>query len=110
MENIICVTQIAALKFKEAMSIEGINKVRVSAIGGGCSGLQFNLELKDTVHDYDWVFELHDITFVIDEFSATLLYGTTIDYVDDMMGGFKFIPSEEGYISRQCGCGSSFGV
>lgn len=110
MENIIFITQAAVLKFKEAMAIEGINKVRVSVIGGGCAGLQFNLELKEIVYDYDWTFELYDITFVVDEFSATLLYGTTIDYVDDMMGGFKFIPNKNSYISRQCGCGSSFGI
>src|SRR5271168_4625691 len=110
MQNIIHITENASKKFKEVIAIEGINKVRVSILGGGCAGLTTDLELKEETFDYDWVFELDGITFVVDAFSATLIYGTTIDYIDDFAGGFKFIPSKEGYISKQCCCGSSFEV
>lgn len=110
MNNIINVTDNALKKFKEVILQENIHKIRISVIGGGCAGLQFNLELKDETFDYDWIFYIDDICFVIDQFSATFLQNIIIDYIDDFMGGFKFIPAENSAISRQCGCGSSFGI
>lgn len=82
--------------------------LRVSVVGGGCSGLQYSLGLDDAPTDEDAVSEFDGIKVFVDSSSAQYLVGTRIDYVDGLHGaGFKFVnPNAD----RTCGCGSSFSV
>lgn len=84
--------------------------IRAGVKGGGCSGYTHNLffEEEEDINDTDHVFEFEGIRVVIDMMSMTFMEGTTIDYVEGLMGaGFKFInPSAK----STCGCGSSFKV
>jgi len=86
---------------------EGSIAVRVSVRGGGCSGYQYNLDFENEVRDDDHVIELSGgFKVVIDPISASMLKGTTIDYIKGLNGsGFKF---NNPNAKRTCGCGHSF--
>jgi len=82
--------------------------LRVSVVGGGCSGFQYSLGLDDRPTDEDAVYEYDGVRVFVDPTSAPYLQGTKVDYVDGLHGaGFKFVnPNAD----RTCGCGSSFSV
>jgi iron-sulfur cluster assembly protein len=82
--------------------------LRVSVVGGGCSGLQYSLGLDDASTGEDAVYEIDGVRVFVDATSAQYLVGTRVDYVDGLHGaGFKFVnPNAD----RTCGCGSSFSV
>jgi iron-sulfur cluster assembly protein len=84
----------------------------VGVKGGGCSGLQYVLDLRDEAHvpaaETDEVFLSHDIVIVCDlkSFVVGNLGGTTIDYKDGLMGaGFAF---DNPNAKHTCGCGASY--
>jgi len=84
----------------------------VGVRGGGCSGLQYVLDLRDEaqmpVKDTDEVFESQGITVVCDLKSYVVgnLTGTTIDFQESIMGaGFVF---NNPNAKHTCGCGSSY--
>lgn len=84
----------------------------VGVKGGGCSGLQYVLDLRDEAHapvkDDDEVFESHGVTIVCDLKSYVVgnLTGTLIDYQETTMGaGFVF---NNPNAKHSCGCGSSY--
>jgi iron-sulfur cluster assembly accessory protein len=107
--NAVKLTERAAEMVVEAMKQEELSGhgLRVGVIGGGCAGLQYLLDFSDKKNDIDFVSEQYGVRVVIDPFSAGLLEGTTIDYVDGPQGtGFKF--DNPNTIRRTCGCGSSF--
>ncbi|MDA3129690.1 HesB/IscA family protein [Aliibacillus thermotolerans] len=104
----ITVTEAAAAQVKEMMKQEGDDTLlfRVGVTGGGCSGLSYNLGFATEVEEDDTVEEQHGIKVVIDDESAPLLKGVTIDYKQNMMGGGFTIDNPNALVS--CGCGSSF--
>jgi iron-sulfur cluster assembly protein len=84
----------------------------VGVKGGGCSGLQYVLDLRDEAHqpvaDTDEVFLSQGIPIVCDLKSYVVgnLTGTTIDYHEGLMGaGFTF---NNPNAKHSCGCGSSY--
>ena len=67
--------------------------LRMSVVGGGCSGLQYQLMFDDKVGDWDQTSEEHGVRVVVDSKSAVYLLGTKVDYVDDLNGaGFMLRP------------------
>jgi len=82
--------------------------LRVSVVGGGCSGMQYSLGLEDAPTPDDEVLQIDGVRVFVDSASANYLGGTVVDYVDGLHGaGFKFVnPNAQ----RTCGCGSSFAV
>ena len=109
-------TKSAADKIKELLIKDyGENNnhcLRISVIGGGCSGLQYKLifiENKDINKETDIEVEEYDIKAIVDNKSILYMMNSTIDYIDDLMSsGFKIInPMAKG---GTCGCGESFYV
>lgn len=83
--------------------VEGL---RVSVTGGGCSGLQYALALEEAAKSDDTVVEIDGLKIFVDPYSAPMLKGVTVDFLDSMEGScFKF---ENPNASTSCGCGSSF--
>ena len=79
--------------------------LRVSVVGGGCSGFQYSLSF-DSRKDGDVEREIDGTKFFVDEISLPYIAGTTLDYVEGLhAGGFRF---DNPRASRTCGCGSSF--
>lgn len=80
--------------------------LRIAISGGGCSGFQYGMRLEETVAADDVVLEVGGVTLLVDPFSAPLLNGVTVDFVDSLNGsGFKF---ENPNATSSCACGSSF--
>ena len=82
--------------------------VRVSVVGGGCSGLSYKLDFDNEMKPTDQVFEDNGVKVVTDLKSFLYLVNTTLDFSDGLNGkGFYFSNPNA---SRTCGCGESFSV
>lgn len=82
--------------------------LRVSVVGGGCSGLSYKLDFDNENKATDQVFEDNGVKVVTDMKSFLYLYNTTLDFSDGLNGkGFHF---NNPNASRTCGCGESFAV
>ncbi|MBS1584895.1 MAG: iron-sulfur cluster assembly accessory protein [Bacteroidetes bacterium] len=82
--------------------------LRVSVVGGGCSGLSYKLDFDNESQANDQVFEDKGVKVVTDLKSFLYLCDTTLDFSDGLNGkGFHFINPNA---SRSCGCGESFAV
>lgn len=82
--------------------------LRVAVMGGGCSGLKYDLSFDNAISDQDEVIEEHGIKILVDKKSILYLMGTTLDYSGGLNGkGFEFVNPNA---SRTCGCGESFAV
>ena len=104
----LALTDVAVEKVKEVIAREGLKAggLRVSVVGGGCSGFQYNLSLDESAREDDMVIEQDGVKLFLDPISQQYVYGTVIDYVNGLHGaGFKFVNPNA---TRTCGCGSSF--
>jgi iron-sulfur cluster assembly protein len=82
--------------------------LRVSVVGGGCSGLSYKLDFDNETKPMDQVFEDNGVKVVTDLKSFLYLVNTTLDFSDGLNGkGFYFSNPNA---SRSCGCGESFAV
>ena len=103
----VTISEKAKEKIIELRKDEGHN-LRVSVMGGGCSGLMYNLDFDGTIKDDDKIFEDNGVKILVDKKSLLYLLGTTLDYSDGLNGkGFQFVNPNA---TRTCGCGESFGV
>jgi iron-sulfur cluster assembly accessory protein len=102
------ITPEAATEAKRLLGLQGTPDmvVRIAVQGGGCSGFTYRMNFDSKVSEFDEVIDTGDAKFVVDAKSALFLKGTTLDYVNALMGGgFKFVnPNATG----TCGCGESF--
>ena len=82
--------------------------LRLRVVGGGCSGLRYELSFDEDLGDADTTVTAGPVRVVVDEKSALYLVGTTLDFVDTLQeSGFKMVnPSAR----NTCGCGESFSV
>ena len=81
------------------------SRLRVSVLGGGCSGFQYRFEFDAATQPDDKLFDAH---VVVDETSLELLGGSMLDYTDDLSGSAFEIKNPNAKSS--CGCGNSFSV
>jgi iron-sulfur cluster assembly protein len=81
--------------------------LRVAVRGGGCSGFQYALAF-DRAKEDDHVFEVGDVSVVVDKVSMQFVFGSEVDYVEGLQGaGFQV---NNPNVVAACGCGSSFQV
>lgn len=81
--------------------------LRLGVIGGGCSGLSYQMEL-GARREHDHVQMLGSLAVYIDPKSAVYLKGTTLDFQDGLNGrGFVFSNPNA---RNTCGCGESFSI
>ena len=79
--------------------------LRIFVEQGGCSGMQYNMVF-DEKRDGDWAAEQHGVTVLVDNFSATYLRGTVVDFCTALTGGGFKITNPNA--KQSCGCGKSF--
>ena len=105
------ITDTAKVRLSDLRDKEGHKKdagLRVSVMGGGCSGLMYDLDFDNDLKEDDKVFEDKGIKVVVDKKSMLYLVGTSLEYEGGLNGkGFSFVNPNA---SRTCGCGESFAV
>ena len=80
--------------------------LRVAVVGGGCSGLQYKMDLQDAPANRDFLVESAGVKVVVDPKSALYVTGSELDYVDALSdGGFKV---KNPNAATSCSCGESF--
>lgn len=82
--------------------------LRVSVVGGGCSGLSYKMDFDKEEKPMDQIFEENGVKVVTDMKSYLYLINTTLEFSEGLNGkGFYFSNPNA---SRTCGCGESFAV
>jgi iron-sulfur cluster assembly protein len=85
---------------------EDFGALRVKVVGGGCSGLQYKMDLVDGPANRDILVTSNEVRVVIDPKSALFVTGSELDYSDDLQsGGFK-VKNPNAVVT--CSCGESF--
>ena len=107
-ERLVKVTQKAAIKLGQLLERQGrpTGALRVAVIGGGCSGLQYKLDLVDGPLNRDILVESNQVRVVVDPKSALFVSGSLVDFSEDLQkGGFKVTNPNA---VAHCSCGESF--
>jgi iron-sulfur cluster assembly protein len=107
-ERLIKLTANAARKVTTLLARQGraAGVLRVAVVGGGCSGLQYKMDLQDNPAARDFLVETAGVRVVVDPKSALYVTGSELDYVEALTdGGFKV---KNPNAATSCSCGESF--
>jgi iron-sulfur cluster assembly protein len=106
-ERLIKLTSSAATKVGSLLTKQGrpAGVLRVAVVGGGCSGLQYKMDLQDAPANRDILVETAGVKVVVDPKSALYVTGSELDYLDSLDGGFKV---KNPNAATSCSCGESF--
>ena len=106
-ERLIKLTQSASQKVSSLLTKQGRPRgvLRVAVVGGGCSGLQYKMDLQDAPANRDILVETAGVRVVVDPKSALYVTGSELDYLDALEGGFKV---KNPNAATSCSCGESF--
>ena len=87
-ERLIKVTSNAAQKVSSLLQKQGRpgGVLRVAVVGGGCSGLQYKMDLQDQPASRDFLVESAGIKVVVDPKSALYVTGSELDFSDALQG------------------------
>jgi iron-sulfur cluster insertion protein len=108
-ENFI-ISENAAKRIAQLMDDEENKNVRlrISVLGGGCSGFQYNYDFDTAKNNDDLLFEKDGIEVVIDDTSIEFISGSMLDYVETL--GSAAFEIKNPNATANCGCGNSFSV
>jgi iron-sulfur cluster assembly accessory protein len=109
-ERLVKVTEAASRKLASLLEEKGKpnGALRLAVIGGGCSGLQYTMDLVEGPANRDILIQASNVRVVVDPKSALFVSGSVLDYSDDLQkGGFKVTNPNA---VAHCSCGESFAV
>ena len=104
----ITLTEAAAKKISDLRLEEGKPEwgLRIRLVGGGCSGMSYELGWEEEAAEDDNVVESQGVKVYVDRRSVPYITGSEIDYVDNNMLGAGFAINNPN-VKSSCGCGSS---
>nr|WDB00606.1 Iron-sulfur cluster assembly accessory protein [Cavernulicola chilensis] len=82
--------------------------LRLGVRQGGCSGMSYQMDFdkEENIKYQDTLIKYENFSIICDSKSLLYLYGLSLDYNDQLIGGgFKFINPNA---TQTCGCGQSF--
>ena len=80
--------------------------LKVAVVGGGCSGLQYQMDLVAEARSQDILITSRGVHISVDPKSAVFLSGSEIDFSTDLLkGGFRVTNPNA---RATCSCGDSF--
>jgi iron-sulfur cluster assembly protein len=82
--------------------------LRISIVGGGCSGLSYKMDLAEAPKKGDILVETAHVKVLVDQKSALYVTGSTLDYLEAMIGGGFRMKNPNA--TATCSCGESFSV
>jgi iron-sulfur cluster assembly accessory protein len=101
-------TDRAARRIGEILKAEPGAMLRLSVLGGGCSGFQYKFDVERDRADDDVLVVRNGITMLVDPVSLQYLAGSEVDFVDDLIGASFKVYNPKAKAS--CGCGTSFSL
>ena len=104
----ITVTESAKTRILNLVETSDSNKFRVYVTGGGCSGFQYGFKFDQEIAFDDDEINFNDFRVDLDSLSYPYLYGSTLDFVEDLSGS-KFVINNPN-AKTTCGCGESFSI
>ena len=106
--NSITLTDNASARISNVMNANSDlgSRFRVYVTGGGCSGFQYGFKFDSEVAFDDDVIEFGNFSVLLDSMSYPYLYGSTLDFVENLSGS-KFVINNPN-AKTTCGCGESF--
>ena len=107
-ERLVKLTENAAKKVSSLLTKQGRpgGVLRVAVVGGGCSRLQYKMDLQDAPANRDILVDTAGVKVVVDPKSALYVTGSELDYVEALQeGGFKV---HNPNAATSCSCGESF--
>ena len=102
------VTESAKTRILNLVETSDSNKFRVYVTGGGCSGFQYGFKFDQEIAFDDDEINFANFSVVLDSLSYPYLYGSTLDFVEDLSGS-KFVINNPN-AKTTCGCGESFSI
>ena len=109
-ERLVKVTEAASRKLASLLEEKGKpnGALRLAVTGGGCSGLQYTMDLVDGPAQRDILIPTSNVRLVVDPKSALFVSGSVLDFSEDLQkGGFKVTNPNA---VAHCSCGESFAV
>jgi iron-sulfur cluster assembly protein len=82
--------------------------LRLRIIAGGCSGMQYRMDLADAPRSSDLVVAAEDVRVFVDPKSMTYLKGSRLEWEEDLFGGQFKITNPNA--KHSCSCGLSFTI
>jgi iron-sulfur cluster assembly accessory protein len=104
----ITMTERAARRIGEILKSEPGAMLRLSVLGGGCSGFQYKFDVERDRADDDVTIARDGVTMLVDSVSLQYLAGSEVDFVDDLIGASFKVNNPKAKAS--CGCGTSFSL
>ena len=83
-------------------------KFRVYVTGGGCSGFQYGFKFDSETAFDDDIIDFDNFSVLLDSMPYPYLYGSTLDFIEDLSGS-KFVIKNPN-AKTTCGCGESFTI
>src|SRR6266513_243582 len=109
-ERLVKVTEAASHKLASLLEEKGKpnGALRLAVIAGGCSGLQYTMDLVEGPANLDILIQASNVRVVVDPNDALFVSGSVLDYIDDLQkGGFKVTNPNA---VAHCSCGESFAI
>lgn len=109
-ENRILLTEnaIKRIQFMREQDHNPKLNLRLRVDSGGCSGFSYVFDFDDKAETGDLRFEQDGVAIVTDAVSLELLKGSTVDYVEEMIGAYFQVKNPNA--ASGCGCGVSFSI
>jgi len=82
--------------------------LRLRIIAGGCSGMQYRMDLADAPRTNDMIVAAEDVRVFVDPKSMTYLKGSKLEWEEDLFGGQFKITNPNA--KHSCSCGLSFTI
>ena len=98
----------AVKRIKFLLPTQASKLFRIYVTGGGCSGFQYGFKFDKTQELDDDAIDFKDFTILLDSLSYPYLYGSTLDYIEDLSGSRFFVSNPNA--KTTCGCGESFTI
>ena len=109
MTEAVTISERAARRIGEILRSEPSGAMlRLSVLGGGCSGFQYKFDVERDKAEDDVTIVRDGVTMLIDAVSLEYLSGSEIDFVDDLIGASFKVNNPKAEAS--CGCGTSFSL
>ena len=105
----VTITERAAKKIGQILKAEPSGAMlRLSVMGGGCSGFQYKFDVDHARAEDDLVISREGAVVLVDSASVPFLAGSEVDFVDDLIGAsFRVVNPNA---TASCGCGTSFSI